>query len=274
MENDSVSQSSPSWPTRWASDSFPIGWTVGFALLLTGIFFVALFVAAGIAALWLYTHHHAGDIVAAARNQAHASASVFIALSTAQVIAEAILVVVIVALMPHLTKFSLRELGFRVPTLHTLGWALLGAVGMVLVADVGSSIIQSLHPHAIHQQLVEKIFENLRNQRGGVLFFFLFASVFQPIAEETVFRVFIFNVVQRYGGFWTGAVVSGVLFGALHTLTGNADVVSGALLALGGMILCWVYYRSRNAYASMISHGLFNALSTAVLLFFPKIAGG
>jgi membrane protease YdiL (CAAX protease family) len=34
-----------------------------------------------------------------------------------------------------------------------------------------------------------------------------------------------------------------------------------------------VYYRSRNAYASMISHALFNGLSTAALYFAPKLIG-
>jgi membrane protease YdiL (CAAX protease family) len=95
----------------------------------------------------------------------------------------------------------------------------------------------------------------------------------QPFVEEMLFRVFLFNLALRYSGFWTAAIVSGVLFGLMHLVTGSADLTSSALLALGGVILAWVYYRSRNAYASMISHALFNGLSTAALYFAPKLIG-
>ena len=274
MENDSTSATSPAWPTRWPSNSFRVAPTLGFVFAAAGLFLAVLFIGAFVAAWWLYAHHHGAEITATARNQSNASPAVFMALSTAQGVAEALLVLAIVAAMPLLSHFSRRELGFRAITLPTIGWALLGAVGMVIVADVASSVIQSLFPHLLHAQAVEKIFRRLRNVQGGIAFFFVYAVIVQPVAEETVFRVLIFNVALRYGGFWFGAIVSGALFGAVHTLTGSADVVSGVLLGLGGMVLCAVYYFSRNAYASMISHGLFNGLSIALIYFFPKVAGG
>lgn len=274
MENDSTSQTSPSWPTNWPRNSFPILPTIGYVLLIVGVFFIALFAAAAISVAWLYANGHAAEVLAATRNQANASGPVFIAFEVAQIAAEAVLVILILLVMPSLTRLSLRALGFRAIGLRTIGWAIVGTIGMVAVADVGSSLIAYFYPHAVHAQLVEKIFENLRHNRGALIFFIVFAVVLQPIAEEMAFRVFIFNLFLRYGGFWIGAIVSGALFGAVHVVTGDADRVSGALLALGGMVLCWVYYRSRNAYTSMISHGLFNALSTAAIFFYPKIAGG
>ena len=94
--------------------------------------------------------------------------------------------------------------------------------------------------------------------------FVFFAIVFAPIAEETFFRLFFFNLGMRYGGFWVGAIASGVLFGMAH-----GDLYAAAPLALGGMILCYVYYRTRNAWASMMTHCLFNAISIAAILFAP-----
>ena len=41
---------------------------------------------------------------------------------------------------------------------------------------------------------------------------------------------------------------------------------------LGGMVLCGVYYRTGNAFAPMISHALFNALSIVALLAWPKLS--
>lgn len=271
--NDSTSQISPDWPTRWPKGSFSAWWTVGFIALLFVLGFL-IFAVAGIAAgIWLIATHHQGELLAAAKNPAGMSSAVFISSTTAQLIAEAIVVLLILTALPRLTHLSLRDLGFRALDMSTIGYAILGAIGMVIVADVGSSLIDSL-THAVHPQLVEKVFEHLRAQTGGVAFFVVFAVVLQPIAEEMIFRVLFFNLFLRYGGFWVGAIISGALFGFAHVVTGGADVVSGILLAAGGVVLAWVYYRSRNAYASMISHGLFNAVSTAALYFAPKLAGG
>ncbi|HXM08008.1 MAG TPA: CPBP family intramembrane glutamic endopeptidase, partial [Candidatus Acidoferrum sp.] len=60
--------------------------------------------------------------------------------------------------------------------------------------------------------------------------------------------------------------ISAILFGLAH-----GDAFAAIPLALGGIVLCAVYYRTRNAFASMISHGLFNGLSLAGLLFAPHL---
>ena len=60
--------------------------------------------------------------------------------------------------------------------------------------------------------------------------------------------------------------MSGLLFGTAH-----ADLFELIPLALGGVVLCGVYYITRNAFASMISHALFNSFSIVVLLMFPKL---
>ncbi|HXO17878.1 MAG TPA: CPBP family intramembrane glutamic endopeptidase, partial [Candidatus Dormibacteraeota bacterium] len=74
-----------------------------------------------------------------------------------------------------------------------------------------------------------------------------------------------FNLGLRYGGFWGGALLSGALFGIVH-----GDFYAALPLALGGVVLCAVYYWTRNAFAPMISHALFNALSIVMLLVAPQ----
>jgi uncharacterized protein len=134
---------------------------------------------------------------------------------------------------------------------------------MALVANGLASLIEQFM-HVQHQQDVVELFKGLHD-RTAIWVFATFAILFVPFAEETFFRVFFFNLGMRYGGFWTGAIVSGVLFGMAH-----GDVYAAVPLALGGMILCYVYYRTKNAWASMISHGIFNALSIGALLFAPS----
>jgi hypothetical protein len=269
--NDSTSQISPAWPTRWAKGSFSPGSTFLFLLVLAGATFLAFVVAVIGALVWL-SLEHPHELAAFQKHPTAMSGTIFLTFSVAQLVGEGVAVIVILAGLPRLAHFSLAQLGFRLIGLRAIGYGVLGAVGMVVVGDFGGTLVQSL-THSTHEELAIHIFENIRHNTRLVIFFAIFAVVLQPFVEEMLFRVFLFNLALRYSGFWTAAIVSGVLFGLMHLVTGSADLTSSALLALGGVILAWVYYRSRNAYASMISHALFNGLSTAALYFAPKLIG-
>ena len=244
--NDSTSATLPVWPTRWPKNSFK---SIGTWLLAA--FITALFVIAFIAGL------KTSRVPAV-------TAAEFDALIALQFVLEGALLVIVLVAMPRMSKFSLRELGFRLPNLAALGIALAGAVAMVVVADGGANLIDSV-AHSQHQQDIVQIFKQLHDP-PTIAFFVVFAILFAPFAEETFFRVFFFNLGLRYVGFWGGAILSGILFGIAH-----GDLYAALPLALGGIVLCAVYYYTRNAYASMISHALFNALSIVGLLAFPKV---
>jgi uncharacterized protein len=172
---------------------------------------------------------------------------------------EGLLVLGVLLAVPRLSKFSLHDLGFRAPSAANLALAAAGSIVMVIVANGGASLIDYL-VHSSHEQDVVEIFKSLHDP-ASIGLFILFAIAFAPFAEESLFRVFFFNLGLRYGGFWAGAILSGVLFGIAH-----GDLVAALPLTLGGMVLCFVYYRTRNAFASMISHGIFNGLSIAALM--------
>ena len=244
--NDSISATSPAWPTRWPKNSFTGVWT----WLLAG-FIAALFVVAFIAGL-------------KTTRVPSVTPMEFDVLIALQFLVEGLLVAIILLALPKLSRFSLRELGFRAPTAGAVGTALVGAVVMAVVANGGASLIDYL-AHSQHQQDIVEIFKELHDPTT-IAIFAGFAVLFAPFAEETFFRVFFFNLGMRYGGFWTGAILSGTLFGMAH-----GDPYAALPLALGGIVLCAVYYRTRNAFAPMISHALFNALSIVALLVAPKI---
>ena len=244
--NDSTSATSPVWPTRWPKNSFTSIWTWVFTA-----FFVGLALLAAAAQL---RQGPVGQI----------SPLVFDIGIALQFVVEAFFAAGLLAAMPALSKFSLRELGFRKPSLRTIGIAVLGFAAMFVVSD-GSATLIDRFAHTAHQQDIVQIFKTLHD-KTTIVIFILFAVVFAPFAEETYFRIFFFNLGLRYGGFWGGAVLSGILFGIVH-----GDFYAAAPLALGGMVLCGVYYLTRNAYASMISHALFNGLSIVALLGFPKV---
>ena len=169
--------------------------------------------------------------------------------------------------LPRVTGFSLRQLGFAVPRAREIGIACVATLCAIIVVSIVSQILENAF-HLKHEQAIIQQFEALR-EPSRIAFFAFFAIVLGPIAEETIFRVFLFNVGLRYGGFWFGAIFSAALFGLAHL-----NVIDAIPLACVGLILAGVYYITRNAYASMLTHALFNAFSVVGLLLSPHILKG
>ncbi len=188
------------------------------------------------------------------------------------VLVELPVVIAVLATLPRLTRFSLQQLGFVTPNARTIGIAVGGMIAATVATEIIGNVLQTV-THQHYTQDVIKLFLGLRG-KSQIGLFALYAIILAPIAEETVFRLFIFNIGLRYGGFWVGAILSGLLFGLAHLSKFDAmSLAFNALpLACVGMIFCGVYYLSRNAYASMIAHGLFNALSLVALLVAPNLA--
>jgi membrane protease YdiL (CAAX protease family) len=244
--NDSTSATSPAWPTRWPKNSFKSVWTWVIAIFIAGLFILVFFFSLKNPPPGTVTPFEVDFVLGI------------------QFVIDALLVVLVLSTLPALSKFTLRELGFRVPDLVTIVTALIGFVAMFIVAN-GSAALIDYYSGRSHPQDIVQMFKHLHDP-VTIGIFVAFAVLFAPFTEETLFRVFFFNLGLRYGGFWSGAILSGALFGIAH-----GDPYAAVPLALGGIVLCAVYYRTRNAYASMISHALFNTVSIVTLLTTPKI---
>lgn len=168
-------------------------------------------------------------------------------------------------LLPTAARVSLVYLGLARPNLATLAIAAGGALAATLLVGAIGTLDQSI-THQPHPQNVALAFTTI-HQPAALVFFIVVATVVSPIAEETIFRLFIFNFGLRYGGFWLGAILSATLFGLSHF-----DIYNAAPLAAAGFVFCAVYYFSKNAFASMIAHGLFNAITLIALLIDPSAA--
>jgi membrane protease YdiL (CAAX protease family) len=249
--NNSTSTTSAAWPTRWPSDSFRAGSTTLLVLAALGAAVV------GLLGCIVYIALHRGAL--------RAGPHFVVTAVIMQLVVEGLPVIVILGGLPVVSKLSLRDLGFSFPRLWQIGVAFLGAIAMVVVVEGGASLIQEL-VHQKHEQSVVELFRQIVGT-NVMWFFAFFAIVLAPFMEEVLFRIFIFNVGLRWRGFWLAASISGICFGAAHT-----DPFVLLPLALGGIILCGVYYRTRNAFASMITHGLFNALTVFALIYAPQLA--
>ena len=95
----------------------------------------------------------------------------------------------------------------------------------------------------------------------ALVIFFLTASVAAPVFEEIMFRGFLLPSLTRYLPAWGAIVTSGFIFSIAHLSL--SEVLPLATL---GIVLGFVYTRSRNLLSSIFLHSLWNS-GTLLSLF-------
>ena len=91
----------------------------------------------------------------------------------------------------------------------------------------------------------------------------LLTTVIAPICEETLFRGYIFAALSKWKGWIPGAILTGVLFGAVHV--GSAPVEDLVPLGVLGFALCFLYRRTGSLYPCIAVHSLNNSFAFAEL---------
>jgi uncharacterized protein len=85
---------------------------------------------------------------------------------------------------------------------------------------------------------------------------FVVVAVAAPIVEELVFRGLGFGLLTTVTGPWPAVILTGLIFGLAHGL-----VIALPVLALFGVVLAWLRWKTGSIYPSMIVHGIFNAVA-------------
>ena len=260
MENNSLSSSSRGFQTGFAPNAFPWPLTIVTIIGAIGVLFVAI-IAGGVA--WVVSH---GADMAGLTRALTGLYGVEI-----QSIAEALVVVYLLVLVPVIGRSSLRDLGFRMPTSQDLLFTGIAIVSMFVVVTALGSLLENLL-HVKAQEEAVQLF--MRVHGSQKILFALFAVVVGPVTEEVFFRFTLFNAMRAWWGLRTGAIVSSILFGMAHMQPGGAALnVSLVIpLAFGGLILCAVYNRTGNAWTNIITHASFNGLSLLLILVAPQMA--
>src|SRR3954447_22864257 len=91
----------------------------------------------------------------------------------------------------------------------------------------------------------------------------LVVCVLAPIAEEFLFRGFIFTALRNWAGPWGAAIVTGLLFGAVH-LDPNRPIGFLLPLAFLGFLLCIVYWKTGSLYPCIALHAINNSIAFGV----------
>ena len=87
-------------------------------------------------------------------------------------------------------------------------------------------------------------------------------AVVAPMAEEFFFRGFFFGALRNWKGPWPAAVITGLVFGAIHV--GSAEAAFLLPLAFFGFALCLLRERTGSLYPGIALHCVNNSLAFGV----------
>lgn len=86
--------------------------------------------------------------------------------------------------------------------------------------------------------------------------------VMAPVAEEFLFRGFLFTSLRASIGMWPAAIITGVVFGGIHAGSSPAGLL--VPLAVLGFGLCLIYAWTRSLYPCVALHAINNAIAFGV----------
>jgi membrane protease YdiL (CAAX protease family) len=151
------------------------------------------------------------------------------------------------------------QFGLRPPA---VGWrSAAGMIFLLLFTFVVLSVIWSVVFHPSKEKLLEQLGSN---EGAGLLVLSAgLTCVVAPICEEILFRGFIFTALRNWRGTLPAALITGLLFGAVHV--GSAPALDLVPLAALGVGLCLLYRRTASLYPCFVAHSLNNSIAFAAL---------
>jgi uncharacterized protein len=161
-----------------------------------------------------------------------------------------------VALALRSAPVSPSQFGLRMPRSR---WRAVGLVigALVLVYAIGDAWFAAVHSSSKETEFVKEIGGDAGTV--GVLAVCALVCVVAPICEELLFRGFMYRALRNWRGPWPAAIITGVVFGAVHGV--SAPAVDLLPLALLGVLLCVVYERSGSLYPCIAVHLINNAIA-------------
>jgi membrane protease YdiL (CAAX protease family) len=84
-------------------------------------------------------------------------------------------------------------------------------------------------------------------------------TMIAPLGEELFFRGYFFASLRNWKGFWPAAVITGLVFGAIHI--GSAPIGFTVPLGFFGFGLCLLYQHTGSLYPCIALHALNNAVA-------------
>jgi membrane protease YdiL (CAAX protease family) len=160
--------------------------------------------------------------------------------------------------------FGIRQLPVKRAILLGAAALALTYPAMIVVRNLTQEFLfHGIWPDDSLQETIEAF------QSTGGLFFKLMlgaaAVVIAPVAEETIFRGFLYGTTKRFSDRWFAAIFTSLVFACVHRHVGSA--VPLFTLAMGFAI---AYEVSGCLLVPIAMHALFNLLNLVLLMLVPQ----
>ncbi|HET6872712.1 MAG TPA: type II CAAX endopeptidase family protein [Sporolactobacillaceae bacterium] len=153
-------------------------------------------------------------------------------------------------------RINLSEKRPPMATNTIVSWCFAGIVMVYFVQIIAGLIDYKLFGAPNHSKNTEQIMK-LALQSPYVI---LVVVIIGPILEEIIFRKIIFGSLYKKLNFWIAGIISALLFAFAHN--------DGHLIIYGsiGLVLAYLYAKTKRIYVSMIAHGSLNGIATLLSL--------
>ena len=145
---------------------------------------------------------------------------------------------------------------------------LLAPAGMIVYLILSSLLIllaTKIFPWFDVNQAQQTGFSQL-SYRYEYIVAFMTLVVIAPVAEEVIFRGYLFGKLRKFVPFWVAAIVTSVLFGLAH----GAWNIAIDVFALS-MVSCVLRESTGNIWTSILIHMLKNGLAFYILFINPLL---
>ena len=157
-------------------------------------------------------------------------------------------------------KTSLKDLGLqRLPQGKDFLWLIAGIVAYVFLTLIITSASRMLFPGADYDQVQDTGFSGLTS-RPELILTFISLVIVAPLAEETMFRGYLFGKLKKHAKVWVSVILSALLFAVVH-FQFNVGLDTFAL----GVVLALLRVATGSIWASIMLHMVKNGLAFYVL---------
>jgi hypothetical protein len=180
-----------------------------------------------------------------------------------------LVVVLFIGTFLRFRGFDLSALGgfFKISFPRALSTGIILILAAYPLIALTDAVTQRLFGSGSSRQSIVELFNGSRTIEERIMII-VFAVAIAPVAEEFLFRFFLYGVLKRYLGRFFGITLNALLFAAAHT-----HFPSFAPLFVLGTCFTIAYEWSGSILVAMTMHSLFNSVSLTVLAFpelFPQ----
>jgi len=158
-----------------------------------------------------------------------------------------------------------KQLGLsRLPTWLDILLTIAGAAVYIFLTGILLTIAIKLVPGINPEQAQDVGFHKIANLTEYLLAFATLIII-APLAEETLFRGYLYGKLRRYAPVWISILITSVLFGAAH-MQWNVGIDTFAL----SIVLCSLREITGSIWAGILLHMLKNGIAFYLVFIMPS----